>query len=108
MITNNLFRECLSQIPQQVRREFDFIFSVTDKIVSVMEKKGVSVADLAAKLHKSESEISKWLTGRYNFTLKELMKISEVLGEPLIEISKAPLPKVMETQKFLNRIYEEC
>ena len=42
--------------------------------------------ELAAKMGKRESEISKWLTGRHNFTTKTLASISLALGEPIINV----------------------
>lgn len=86
MITNQLFRDCLKQVSAQTRNRFDFIFSVAEKIVAVMEKKGINNALLAHKMNVSESTVSKWLTGRYDFSLSQLIRLSEVLGEPLVEV----------------------
>lgn len=82
-----LFRECLSQIPQAKRREFDFIFSVAENIVAAMERKGIKKAELAKRLNKTEDDVSEYLTGRYNFSLSELVNISDALGVPLNEIA---------------------
>ena len=41
---------------------------------------------LAEKLGKKESEVSKWLTGRHNFTTKTLAHISLALGEDVITV----------------------
>lgn len=40
---------------------------------------------------KKESEVSKWLTGTHNFTLKTIAKISAVLGEPIVEVTLQPI-----------------
>ena len=82
-----LFRECLSQIPLAKRREFDFIFSVAENIVAAMERKGIKKVELAKRLNKTEDDVSEYLTGRYNFSLSELVNISDALGVPLIEIA---------------------
>ena len=44
--------------------------------------------NIAQKLHKRESEISKWLTGRHNFTMQTIAKIETALGSKLINIAK--------------------
>jgi hypothetical protein len=35
-------------------------------------------------LNKNESEVSKWLTGTHNFTLRSISKIESALGEKII------------------------
>lgn len=87
MIQNKLFRECLSQIPVETRKEFDFIFYVAEKIVTIMKKKSISKKKLAQKLNVTEATVSNWLTGRYDFSLSLIVKISEALGEQIITIS---------------------
>ncbi|MBK8969134.1 MAG: helix-turn-helix transcriptional regulator [Lewinellaceae bacterium] len=44
--------------------------------------------DLAAALGKSESEVSKWLAGAHNFTLKSIAKLEAVLGEDILVVAK--------------------
>ena len=44
--------------------------------------------DCDIKMGKRESEISKWLTGRHNFTTNTISGISMALGEPIIIIAK--------------------
>ncbi|MBK8153775.1 MAG: hypothetical protein IPK61_12500 [Saprospiraceae bacterium] len=39
-------------------------------------------------MDKKPSEISKWLSGEHNFTLRSLAKLSAELGEPLMEVPK--------------------
>lgn len=89
MITNPLFRECLAQIPTQVRRKFDFVFAVADRISELMDKKGITKTELAKQTGKTEALVSEWLTGRYNFTLSEIADISEVLGEPILDVERS-------------------
>ena len=88
MITNPLFRECLSQVSDATRAEFELSFEIADRIEAVLKKKGITQKELAAKMGKRESEISKWLTGRHNFTTKTLAGISIALGEPIISIPR--------------------
>ena len=48
---------------------------------------GCGTAMHAAMIGKKESEISKWLKGTHNFTLRTIAKISAVLEEPIIEVA---------------------
>jgi transcriptional regulator with XRE-family HTH domain len=44
---------------------------------------------------KSESEISKWLTGLHNLELRTIYKIEAVLGEDIIEVKEAKVEMVV-------------
>lgn len=87
MIQNKLFRECLEAIPADRMAEFELNYSIAERIADVLRQKGLSQRDLANKLGKRESEISKWLTGRHNFTISTLAKISYVLDSPIITVT---------------------
>lgn len=88
MTTNPLFRECLAQVSDETRAEFNLSFEIADRIDAMLKKRGITQKELAAKMGKRESEISKWLTGRHNFTTKTLAGISVALGEPVISIPR--------------------
>ena len=87
-VTNPLFRECLAQVSDKTRAEFNLSFEIADRIDAVLKHKGMSQKDLASKMGKRESEISKWLTGRHNFTTNTLADISLALNEQIINVPK--------------------
>lgn len=64
----------------------DNTFDLSGRIQYLLDKNGMEQKDLAKELKKNESEISKWLSGSHNFTLKTLAKIEAVLGERLLEV----------------------
>lgn len=88
MTTNPLFRECLSKVSDKTRAEFNLSFDIADRIDTILRRKGMTQKELAVKMGKRESEISKWLTGRHNFTTKTIASISIALGEPIIQTVK--------------------
>lgn len=79
MIHNALFQECLKLIPNDQKAQFEESFAIAEYIFQTLNEKGVTPKDLANKLHIRESEISKWLTGRYIFNLDEISKIEKAL-----------------------------
>ena len=83
-VTNPLFRECLAQVSEKTRAEFNLSFEIADYIDAILKKKGLTQKELAKKMGKRESEVSRWLTGRHNFTTNTLADISLALGEPII------------------------
>jgi transcriptional regulator with XRE-family HTH domain len=44
--------------------------------------------DLADLLGKKESEISKWMTGTHNFTIRSIAKIERALNVSIFDIEK--------------------
>ena len=86
MIKNVLFHECIDAIPGERKAEFDMSFAIAERIACILKQKNMTQKDLAKKLGKRESEISKWLTGRHNFTTNTIVHISLALDAPIIYI----------------------
>ena len=85
-VTTPLFRECLAQVSDKTRAEINLSFEIADRIAAVLKHKGMSQKDLASKMGKRESEISRWLTGRHNFTTNTLADISLALNEAIVVV----------------------
>ena len=58
--------------------------AITDKVLTALEAKGWSKGQLAEAMGKSPSEVSKWLSGMHNLTLKSIIKMEAALGIDLI------------------------
>ena len=86
IVTNPLFRECLAQVSEKTRAEFNLSFEIAERIVAILKAKGMSQKELASKMGKRESEVSRWLAGRHNFTTNTLADISLALGEPIVSV----------------------
>lgn len=83
---NELFRQCLSEIPQEQRRSFDLSYGIAERIDAVLKEKNITQHELAQRLHKRDFEVSKWLAGTHNFTLSTISMIEIALGCHLIDI----------------------
>lgn len=86
---NSLFRECLASIPEDTRAELEMSYAIAERIAEILKNRGLSQRDLAAMLGKRESEVSKWLTGRHNFTTNTIARIQQALGEDVICVPKS-------------------
>ena len=86
MTTTMLFDEGLVQVPDDVKMEIDMSFALADKIDSILREKNISQKQLAKKMGKTEAEVSRWLGGTHNFTLRTIAKISDALGVKLLTI----------------------
>lgn len=70
--------------------------AITEKVAVLLKKRGISQKQFAKMLGKSPSEVSKWLTGMHNLTLKSIIKMEDVLDINLIHI---------EPQKEIEYVY---
>jgi len=86
MSTKSLFREELAKIPPDVRKQVDMSWAIADKIDALLKAKGMSQKEFAHLMGKTEPEVSRWLGGTHNFTLRTLAKISVVFGEDVVNI----------------------
>ncbi|MBQ9200767.1 MAG: helix-turn-helix transcriptional regulator [Bacteroidales bacterium] len=86
MKPTNLYQRALLDIPDDVRREVALSYAVADRIYDLMKSAGMTQKEFAKKIGKSESEVSVWLSGGHNFTLRTLAKVSSVLGEDIVAV----------------------
>lgn len=87
MITNELFRQCLSAIPKEQKAEFDLSYGIAERLDSLLKQKGITQHELAVRLGKRDSEVSKWLTGRHNFTTNTIARIETAIDGKLIMLA---------------------
>ncbi len=81
-----LFRETIASIPQDVEKQVDWSFAIADKIAARLKELGLSQKDFALMVGKTQAEVSRWLSGTHNFTIRTLAKISTVLGQDFIRV----------------------
>lgn len=79
-LISNTAKKVKPEIKQHVTKNLDII----DQIYDILERKAWTQKDLAKKMGKNESEISKWLSGLHNLTIKTIAKLEVVLGEDII------------------------
>ncbi|WP_375582381.1 multiprotein-bridging factor 1 family protein [Cyclobacterium xiamenense] len=70
-------------------REFVSLYSaIVVRINELIAEKGYTQKQLAESIGKKPSEISKWLNGEHNFTLRSIAKLQAQLGETIICVPK--------------------
>lgn len=83
---SGIFKSLTQSIPDDIRKEVDLSFAIADRIEALLNERGMTQKDLAMRLGKKESEVSKWLRGTHNFTTKTISKLSSALGEDLVVV----------------------
>ncbi len=81
---NALLRESYDAIPADVKREFEISYLLAARLDVALKEKGITQKQFAQMLGKRESEVSRWLTGRHNFTLRTIALIETKLATNLI------------------------
>ena len=54
------------------------------QIFEYMKESGINQRQLAERLGKRESEISKWLNGSHNFTIETIAKIEDTFDKDIV------------------------
>ena len=86
MRKSSIIEERRRKVNPEARRMVDLSFRIVDRIHEILKEKGLKQKDLALRLGKNESEISKWMRVTHNFTIDTRVSIENVLGEPIIEV----------------------
>ena len=84
MKKNSRLEDRRKRIPEDIKLFVDHSYRIAEKISYCLEFSGLEQKDLAKLMGKSESEISKWMTGSHNFTLRTISKIEAVINAKLI------------------------
>ena len=86
MKTNRIMDEIRETISPEMKMQMELSVAIANRIYEILEEKGMSQKDFARLMGKTETEISRWLSGTHNMTLATLCKISIALGENLLEV----------------------
>jgi transcriptional regulator with XRE-family HTH domain len=106
MKRNNRLEKRRRKISKDVDLFVNQSFDIVDRIHEILAKQGKEQKDLAKALGKKESEISKWMSGTHNFTIKTIAKIEAVLNEPIIHVSKTKSPETSKCFFIISENYK--
>ncbi len=82
------FEEMVSAVPQEIITESELSFAISDKLNDLIKGRGMTKKEFAAAIGCRPSEVTKWLSGQQNFTIRTLAKLSTFFGEPLVTVRK--------------------
>lgn len=85
MQTNPIMDEVRKRyLTPEIQKQVDMQVMIANRIYDLLEQKGMSQKDLAQKLGKTETEVSRWLCGTHNITMATLAKIAVALDDDII------------------------
>ncbi|MCC8112832.1 MAG: helix-turn-helix transcriptional regulator [Bacteroidales bacterium] len=85
--TDISLREMASEVSPVIKQEVALTMGLSDRLEELMVAKGISKIELARALGKRPNEITRWLSGQHNFTLRTIALLSTFFGESLITIT---------------------
>ena len=96
MKTNRIMDEIRSTISPEMKQQMEMSVAIANRIYEILEIKGMTQKDLAQRLGKTATEVSRWLSGTHNLTLSTICKISTALGEDIVTVPKRVMEPEME------------
>ncbi len=84
MSKRGIITKALAGIPAENRQFVKKSLDVQDQIADLLAKKGWTQKELAARMGKTEAEVSRWLNELHNLTMKSIAKLEVALGEDII------------------------
>lgn len=79
------YNRIVASIPTEIHKEVEMQMAVSNRIYDLMTKRGLSKVEFAKAIGKRPCEVTKWLSGQHNFTLKTLALLSSFFGVSFIE-----------------------
>ena len=87
---HSILDDLLANEPQDVEVFVQLIGDLAEQVKAGMTAQGLTRRALAQRLGKSESEITKWLSGLHNLTLQSVAKLSVALQQDLLVTPARP------------------
>lgn len=87
MKTNRIMDEIRSTISPEMKMQIEMSVAIANRIYEILEARGMTQKDLARKLGKSETEVSRWLSGTHNLTMATICKISAALDAEVVKVA---------------------
>ena len=87
MKTNKIMDEIRSSISPEMKMQMEMSVAIANRIYEILEAKGMTQKDLAKRLGKTETEVSRWLSGTHNLTLATICKISAALVTEVVKVA---------------------
>lgn len=72
------------QTPPEVNKQMDLCVAIANRVFDILKERGMNQRDLARTLGKTETEVSRWLSGTHNLTIATIAKLATALGDDII------------------------
>ncbi|WP_288287177.1 helix-turn-helix transcriptional regulator [uncultured Prevotella sp.] len=91
MKTNRIMDDIRSTISPEMKLQMELSVAIANRIYDILEEKGMSQKDFARLMGKTETEVSRWLSGTHNLTMATICKISAALNADVVKVADRDL-----------------
>ncbi len=84
MKTNDIMDSIRQSTPADVSKRVELCCAIADRVYELLEERGMTQRDLARAMNKTETEVSRWLSGTHNLTIATIAKMASVLGDDIV------------------------
>ena len=87
MKTNRIMDEIRETISPEMKMQMELSVAIANRIYEILEKKGMTQKEFAQLMGKTETEVSRWLSGTHNLTMATICKISAALNAEGVKVA---------------------
>lgn len=91
-MSSKIFEDAINSVKPETEARIRLSVEIVERIGHLMESKNINQKGLAKMLGKTPSEVSKWLSGTHNFTLKSIQKLEMVFECPILKVVSEAIP----------------
>jgi len=108
MKTNKLMDEIRKSTSADTNKQVDLCVAIANRVFELLQERNMKQRDFAKALGKTETEVSRWLSGTHNLTLATIAKMATVLGDDIITTTQSNRPyKLPNTQNVAMMVAED-
>lgn len=108
MKTNKIMDSIRKATSADTNKQVDLCVAISNRVYDLLKERNMTQRDFAKALGKTETEVSRWLSGTHNLTLATIAKMATVLGDDIITTTHSPHPyKVPEMEQYTTMVAEE-
>ena len=108
MKPNKLMDEIRKLTPADTNKQVDLCVAIANRVFELLQERNIKQRDFAKDLGKTETEVSRWLSGTHNLTLATIAKMATVLGDDIITTTQSHrLYKLPNTQNVAMMVAED-
>lgn len=89
MKTNRILQAIREETSPEMKKQMELSVAIANRIYAILEQRGLSQKEFSRMLGKTETEVSRWLSGMHNLTIGTIAKIATVLDEDIISVPDA-------------------
>ena len=101
----SIFFEVIEQTPDKNKRFVSKSLEIVEQIAILLRERKITQRALSKIVGKNETEISKWLSGSHNFTVRTLTAIESALQADIVVTPHSVRNNI---HQYTSHIYRAC